>query len=145
MATKFYTRYNHPDPVSPSGGVSLTDPQFVDECDVNKILKRFGATGELPRVSRSVVSGDFSDVGDFQSCLERINRAKDEFLSLPSDIRARFGNDPEAYVGFVLDPTNQDECIRLGLREKASVIETELDVLKDIKKAVTPKEDTSAK
>ncbi len=142
---KFNTIYCHAKPVSPHGGVSMTDQQYVKDCDINTILKQYGATGRLPVDIREGVSGDFSDIGDYQDCLDRINRAKDAFLALPSHIRDRFGNDPTAYVDFVLDPSNTDECIRLGLKVKAEPEpETSLDVLKRIEKLVTPKENNPA-
>ncbi len=134
MKKKFYTIYDHLSPVSPNGGVSCTDQQYLKECDINQILKTYGATGKLSVNLRSGVSGDFSEVGDFQSCLDKINRAKDEFAALPSDIRARFGNDPVAYVDFVLNPANTEECIRLGLKEKIVIKPTVEDLLGDIKK-----------
>lgn len=131
--SKFKTIYDHAVVVSPHGGISLTDQQYKRECDINCILQDFGATGRLP-VRKEGVSGDFSDVGDYQCCLDRINRAKDEFMSQPSDIRARFGNDPAAYVDFVLDPANVDECLRLGIMEKREVKRSTDEVLESIEK-----------
>lgn len=136
----FKTIYNHAKPISPNGGVSMTDQQYVKECDINTILKQYGATGRLPVDIREGVSGDFSGIGDYKDCLDRINHAKDSFAALPSTIRDRFGNDPTAYVEFVLDPANTDECIRLGLKVKPEPApETEVDVLKRIEEKVTPK------
>lgn len=116
----FHTIYSHAHPVSPHGDeVSLTDQQYLKDCDINTIMEKYRITGALPcTVHPEGVSGDFSDLGDFQICLDKINRGKAEFMSLPSALRNRFGNDPAAYVDFVLDPANQDECIKLGLREK---------------------------
>lgn len=142
MKKKFHTVYEHSNPVSPHGGVSMTDQQYLKECDINCILKTYGATGRLPSNIREGVSGDFSEVGDFQFCLDKINRAKDEFAALPSEIRARFGNDPVSYVDFVLNPDNTDECIRLGLKEQVVHKPTTEELLEDIKrntaKDVTP-------
>lgn len=137
---KFHTMYSHANPVSPHGGVSMTDQQYIKDCDINIILKQYGATGRLPVNIREGVSGDFSDIGDYKDCLDRINNAKDSFCALPSHIRDRFGNDPTAYVEFVLDPSNTDECIRLGLKVKPDPQpEKEIDVLKRIEQAlVTP-------
>lgn len=142
MAKKFYTIYDHVKVVSPHGDkVSLTDQQYKRECDINCILKDFGATGRLP-VHGEGVSGDFSDIGDYQKCLDRISRAKDEFMELPSEIRARFGHDPSAYVDFVLDPANTDECIRLGLKEVRKHKRTSEEILEGIeqntRKEVSP-------
>lgn len=136
---KFNTIFNHPRPISPHGGdVSMTDPQFLSDCDINIIIKRFAATGQLPPTRREGISGDFSDVGDFQQCLDRINRAKSEFEALPSDLRARFGNDPRSYVDFVLNPDNADECVRLGLRVLPDKhVDTAVDVLNRIDSKLT--------
>lgn len=145
MKKKFLTIYSHADVVSPSGGKSLTDQQYLAECDINTILKKYRITGVLPTSLKVGVGGDFSNIGDFQTCLDRINRAKSEFEALPSDIRSRFGNDPSAYVDFVLNPDNTDECVKLGLRvlpDKPE--ETAVDVLKRIEGVVTPKGDGAA-
>lgn len=135
----FHTVYNHENPVSPHGGVSMTDAQYKDECDINFILKSF-AVGDTRAVRPTGITGDFSKVGDFSECLEIVNKAKDEFAALPSSLRDRFGNDPRAYVDFCLDPANVDECIRLGLREKVEApSRTTNDILESIEKnLVTP-------
>lgn len=141
MVKKFLTIYTHAKPVSPSGGTSLTDQQYKRECDINCILKDFGATGRLP-VHGEGVSGDFSEIGDYQACLDRINRAKDEFMAQPSDIRSRFGNDPAAYVDFVLDPANTEECVRLGIKvkkeHKATTDELLSEIAKNTRQEVSP-------
>lgn len=130
---KFKTIYDHAVVISPHGGKSLTDQQYKRDCDIYCILQDFGATGRLP-VHGEGVSGDFSEIGDYQKCLDRINRAKDDFMSLPSDIRARFGNDPAAYVDFVLDPANTEECLRIGLKVKNEVKPTSEELLGEIAK-----------
>ena len=143
MKKQFKTIYDHLNPVSPHGGDSLTDQQYLQECDINSILKTYGATGKLPVNIKSGVSGDFSEVGDFQSCLDKINRAKDEFASLPAEIRARFGNDPVTYVDFVLDPANTEECVRLGLKEKFVKKPSVEELLADIKNNTTKVDSSS--
>lgn len=133
---KFYTKYKHAVPVSPTGGISQTQQEFKRDCDINVILSKYAVTGQLPN-ARPIRYGDFASYGDFVSCYDRINEAKDAFASVSSEIRSRFGNDPKAFFEFVLDPSNADECVRLGLREVVSKDETVLDVLKGIKDAVT--------
>lgn len=148
MATKlrFKTIYDHANPVSPHGDeVSLTDKQYKDECDINSIIKRYIEKGITPPVRSEGITGDFSDIGDFQHCLDKIERAKAEFEALPSEIRSRFGNEPHSYVDFVLDPKNEEECIRLGLKvrhEPPSRSTTE--ILESIEKSVTSKEEIKA-
>lgn len=138
MKKQFKNIYNHVSPVSPHGGESLTDQQYRAECDINHILKVYGATGRLP-VHGEGVSGDFSSIGDYQACLDKINKAKDEFMALPSEIRSRFGHDPAAYVEFVLDPANTKECIRLGIKEEIVETPTESDLLSRIVENTDPK------
>lgn len=117
----FLTKYDVKSKPSESGGVSMTDQQYRDECDIDMILKRYKVGQPLPQTARKGVYGDFSDVQDFASCLDRVKSAMDDFASLPAELRARFGNDPRAYYEYVLDPANQEECVRLGLREAPTV------------------------
>lgn len=138
MSRKFFTIYNHDNPVSPSGGDSMTDPQFLADCDINTILKRFAATGSLPS-PRIGKFGDFSDIGSFSDVMNRVNEATDYFKALPSDLRSRFGNEPSAYFDFVLDENNHDECIRLGIISPNEKVEDSLTLLKRIADGVTPK------
>lgn len=134
---KFRTKYDYPEIISPNGGVSMTDKQYRDECDIDKILKRYKAGQPLPVSERKGSYGDFSDVGDFMSCFEKINNAREDFASLPSELRARFGNDVTAFFNFVLDPANAEECVRLGLRVAKSVTN---NVSSDVKKTEPAKD-----
>lgn len=138
---KFKHRYNHSVPVSPVGEHSLTDPQFLKETDVNIILKKYRVTGLLPTSDGYPSYGDFSHLTDFSKCLDLVNDGQAAFSALPSDLRARFGHDSKAFFDFVLDPDNEDECIRLGLRERVIKEETSVDVLKDIRARVTASAD----
>lgn len=135
MKKIFHTIYSHETVVHKDFGQSMTDQQYLDECDINSVIKRYLKTGTAPAL-RVGVSGDFSSIGDFQSCLERINRAKAEFDALPSDLRSRFGNDPTSYVDFVLNPANRDECVRLGLRVNPVKEDTPLDALHRIEEGI---------
>lgn len=47
--------------------------------------------------------------------MNQIVQAQDMFMSLPSKIRNRFGNDPSQFLDFVSDPLNKDEMRSLGL------------------------------
>lgn len=114
----FLTKYSHANPVTVIDGVSMTDQQYRDECDIDIILKRYKVGQPLPTTARVGSYGDFTDFGDYQSCLERVRKADEDFKSLPASLRARFGNDPVAYYQFVLDPSNQEECVKLGIRQK---------------------------
>lgn len=97
---------------------SMTKQSFKEECDINNIVKRFEATGILEHLNMRTREGmyvDLPDPLDFQESLEIVRQAESAFMSLPADLRARFGNDPEQFLAFTNDPANQEEMIKLGL------------------------------
>lgn len=137
MPFRFVTLATHADPVANTVGPTMTDEQFKDECDVNVILSRFLETGVVPR-SRGVGQFlDVSQIGDFQSLMQKVDDARSRFAELPSSIRSRFGHDAGAFLDFVGDPANVEECIKLGIFEKREEQEDALSVLKSIRDKVT--------
>lgn len=97
-------------------GESMTRQEFLEECDINTIMKRYDQFGVISHQSRRVpMYGDFSDIPDYREAMELINAAAASFAALPANIRARFGNDPAAFVDYCQDPENLPELRRLGL------------------------------
>lgn len=94
---------------------SMTQQQFRDEADINEIVRRFGLTGQLPDNLSMPVSGDFTGVSDFQSAMNLVLQAQEEFMKLPAPVRERFGNDPGKLMAFLDDASNRDEARNLGL------------------------------
>lgn len=94
---------------------SLTQQQFKDECDINYIVEQFGVTGKLPIVTVQPLAGDFSGIDDYQSAVNAVKAAEQNFMALPSKIRARFGSDPKKFVDFCLDPGNIEAVREMGL------------------------------
>ena len=101
---------------------SMTKQSFRDECDINQIIDRYKATGlltdPLNPSNRRPMYGNFSEIPTYQEALDYIAMATDEFMSLPSNIRKRFDNDPGQYLAFIEDEANREEAIALGLVEK---------------------------
>lgn len=99
--------------------VSLTQQHCAEDCDVNEIVARAARTGILGdpmMIANKVASfGDFSGVGDYKSCLDKVLAAQQGFLALPLDLRTRFDNDPGKLLDFIGDPANFDECVKLGI------------------------------
>ena len=133
----FRTILTHDIPDSPSGGVSMTDPQYKKDCDMNEILKRYKVTGQLPTKPVPPSFGDFTNVDSYDKVFSMVEDAKGQFAALPSEIRDRFGNDPKAYCNFVMNPANVDECVKLGLRVVHKPEPTEKDYLRTIAEKVT--------
>lgn len=97
-------------------GEGRTKQSMQEECDINKIMKRFTRTGRLPEMIRkNPVYGDFSSDLDYQESLNIINKANLQFEALPSNVRKRFDNDPKKLLAFVHDPKNIEEMYDLGL------------------------------
>lgn len=124
---KFKTIYNY----KQKDGVkfktpSLTQQQFKDECDINKIMDRYLRTGVLsdPLNMRGPGTyGDFTEMGDYQENMNKIIAAREMFDSLPSKVRNRFGNNPAEMINFVLDSSNKNEAIKLGLLKEEIIKE----------------------
>ncbi|AXH75069.1 MAG: internal scaffolding protein [Microviridae sp.] len=94
---------------------SLTQQQFAAETDINNIVSTFLKTGYLPEPSRMPQYLDYEGVFDYQSALNVVRMADENFARMPAPIRARFHNSPQEFLDFFADPSNQAEAIRLGL------------------------------
>lgn len=98
------------------GNIQYTTEQaHKDQCDINKIIKRFDRTGLITHISK--FEGKFGDLSgvDFQTMQNQVALAKNMFEELPSEIRARFNNNPADLLGFMDDPRNRQEAIDLGM------------------------------
>ncbi len=97
-------------------GPSLTVQSMAEDVDINVIMKRFGVTGKMPEGLRPPMYGDFDEVFDFRSANQALINARDSFMSMPADVRARFGNDPQLLMDFLSGgEENRAEARKLGL------------------------------
>lgn len=97
---------------------SMTKQSFVEQCDINNILKQFKASGMLTHINQQAAQGRYLDLPDdldYQNALNIVLEAENSFASLPSKVRDRFHNDPAEFLQWFQDPDNQDEAIKLGL------------------------------
>lgn len=104
--------------VSFKDAVDLTQQQFREECDVNRIVSRYRDTGMLPLPGpRAPVAryGDFSNAPDFMEAQNIVLRARQQFDALPVKVRDRFNHDPLKFLEFVHDRKNLREANELGL------------------------------
>lgn len=99
-----------------SANDGMAKQEFAKDCDVNAILARclrFGVP--LPDDSVRAVFADVSEIGDFTQSMNRIEAGKEAFMSLSPDVRSRFNNDLSQLLAFLRDPSNLDECVKMGL------------------------------
>lgn len=94
---------------------SLAIQSAEEESNINTIVRRFGLTGQMPDQVAMPRSGDFTNVPDFHTAMNLIRTTQEEFLRVPAQIRARFGNDPQAFMEFLEDEGNRDEARKMGL------------------------------
>lgn len=94
---------------------SLAKQSFVEECDINTIVRRFGVSGQLPVGVRTPSYADFEAVFDFHSAMIAIAQAGEAFDKMPGDVRARFHNSPQEFLEFCETEGNREEMRRLGL------------------------------
>lgn len=125
---KFKTRFDTHPPRTyafQTTGESMTQQQFKAECDVNNILAKYKRTGMLSHIQKHQGNfGDFSSVEDYQTSLGKLMQAQQSFESLPSELRAKFDNDPAQLISFLSDEKNNAEAIKLGLKIERKAPET---------------------
>ena len=128
---EFYTRYAPPkSPVADSSKPSLTQQEFKESCDINNILAKFSVQAQALGVDPSLLMpqdqgsyGDFSNLDDFQTAQNKIAFLNDQFSNLPSDVRRKFGDDLNTFIGAISDPSRVDELGDLGVWNKESYLE----------------------
>lgn len=108
------------DKTSEETGLTCPEPtmakqEFLEETDINTIVKRFGITGQLPQNLQMPITDDFVDITDYHTALNTIKESQREFLTLPAHIRAEFQNDPGNLIRFLEDPANHQKAIALGI------------------------------
>lgn len=114
---KFRTNY---DEKVISKGITFTLPSRtkqseLEASDINNIMAKYATTGVITNLAiGQPLYGDFSEVEDYQICLEKVMSAEERFMSLPSEIRKKFDYDPQKMVEFILNPANKEESVKYG-------------------------------
>lgn len=128
---EIYTRYKVPkSPVADSSKPSLTQQEFKESCDINNILAKFSVQAQALGVEPSQLMpqdqgtyGDFSNIDDFQTAQNKIAFLSDQFSNLPSDVRRKFGDNLNNFIGAISDPSRIDELGELGVWNNDSYLE----------------------
>jgi len=108
---KVSSKNNHP---------TRTQKQHRDDVDVNNIMAKYKRTGQITHL-RNAQQGAYVDLTklphSYQQSLDIIKKAEDTFMSMPSEVRTRFDNNPQQLINFLKDKKNNEEAIKLGLIE----------------------------
>lgn len=137
---KFYTKYDLP-PSKYRGDcgdfdATLTQQHFKDDCDINTIIARYQVTGLLTDpnvqaqgVNRTPLFGDFSELPhDYASAQNFIMEANEQFMNLPSTVRAHFHDDPGDLLRAFDDSSRHQELVDLGIIGGAAAVETHVNI-----------------
>lgn len=114
---------------------SLTQQQFKEESDINTIVDRFMKSGVLPTPINMPQFIDYEGVFDFQSAMNVIREADENFMRLDAKVRSRFNNSPQEFLEFFSDAENIPEAIRLGLAIPKAVAETKVSAAEPTSKS----------
>jgi len=103
-----------------NGLPSRTQKQHKDQVNVNNIMKKFKKTGSIThlRNAKEGVYADLTQITDYAESLMQIKKADEAFLSIPSEIRNKFQNNPANLISYLKDPKNTEEAIKHGLLVK---------------------------
>jgi len=119
-------------PVDKNGKViTPTHQSFAKDADINNIMAKYAVSGVLVDptnvdLGRRPRFGDFSDLVDYPTMVSRINQAQADFMTLPSDVRAKFNNSVEECLNFIADPANVREAVKLGLLPESMIPVTDV-------------------
>lgn len=95
---------------------SMTKQEFAEESDINNIMAQYKRTNVISHVNR--YEGKYDDVTgavDFHTAQNVLIAADAMFMSLPSTIREKFGNDPGAFLEFATKDENREAMGKMGL------------------------------
>lgn len=96
-------------------GPSLARQDMKEESDINNIMARYKKTGLVDHVMRHEGQyGEFAAI-DYHEAMNAVIEAQDMFQTVPSEIRAKFNNDPGAFLAYVTSPDNEEGMRELGL------------------------------
>lgn len=126
-----------------TGPESLTKQEFVDEADINNIMARYRVTGLLPQLQDEAIFGDFANMPDYEQALQMVVAADEAFEALPSDVRAKFDNDPAKFVAFCDEAGHDAELIEMGLTSPKTVSDVDR-LIAAVEKAGKPVDPTIA-
>lgn len=110
-----FERVSAPHPVE---GESMVKQAEADASDINQIVQKYVTHGVMPRSNpQAPLYGDFTDVGSYYDCVNRVMTIQEDFDRLPSAIREACLNDPGKLLEALEEPEKLEELVKLGMPE----------------------------
>lgn len=94
---------------------SLTKQSFKDEVNINNILARFRATGQMPTVSSARARYDFNTAQSYLDAQNLVASAKTLFEEQPAAVREEFRNDVLVFLDAIQDEKSTERLVELGI------------------------------
>jgi len=83
---------------------SLTQQQFAEEADINTIVDRFLRSGVMPTPTQMPQYVDYEGVFDFQSAMNVVRSADENFMRLDAKVRSRLTTLLKSFLSFLQIP-----------------------------------------
>ena len=99
----------------PSKGRKPAQQQFKEDADINSIMRKFQKTGAITHTAKYQGEYGLASGLELQQAMNLVTRTQQMFDELPSSIRDRFRNSPQAFLDFVQDERNAAEANELGI------------------------------
>lgn len=93
--------------------------------DISTILNAY-VRSNVPIQMPPTVFNDFTQIPDYQSCLNAVNSIDDYFSALPSKVRAAFDHRPSLLMDALNDPSKRDMLIELGVLEPSTAVQADV-------------------
>ena len=103
---------------------TMTKKSMAEQLDVNNIVKKYNQTGVLQKMTQfEGVYGEFDSM-DMRDAINKVERATELFMEVPSEIRGKFENDAGAFIDYATNPQNIDQMRDWGLAEPRPEVPT---------------------
>lgn len=103
---------------------------FADSVDINLIMARFTSGEKEALLRKKALFIDTTDLPeDYFGYVNKINEVKEEFVTLPPNIKAKFDYDADKYVGEII--SNKDSWFNKLTGKDTLTTKDDIDVKKD--------------
>ena len=99
------------------GGETMVRQAFKDEVDINRIVERYRATGQLPLTNAQARYGDVTDYQDYKTMLDYVHEALRKADDLPENALEQFNANPEDFMRRIDAAESRDDLVALGIVE----------------------------
>lgn len=125
-------------------GESLTQQSYANDAKIQNIIKRYDSRGYFDSINRNPGQyGDFTQVTDLSQAMEKIQSAKDNFMTVPATIREQFQNNPQTFYEFASNPDNFDRLVDMGIATKRVNTDTGTEVPEKVSSPVVDEKEAS--